>query len=144
MAISTLSPASVRSCGVRVRSVSSTAANAEMISETGATTSLSTPLSCHLVRIDSESLPTGMLMPSAGHNSMPTACTVSYSLASSPSTPQAAIQLADSLTLPRSLTGAAARLVSASPMAMRPEAGALITASGVRSPMVMASPARPL
>jgi len=31
--------------------------------------------------------------------------------------------------------GAAARLVSVSPTAMRPEAGALIKASGVRSPM---------
>ncbi|MNL10335.1 hypothetical protein D3C87_1311320 [compost metagenome] len=144
MAISTLSPRSVRSCGVRVLSTSSTAANAEMISDTGATTSLSPSASCHLVRMDSESLPTGMLMPSAGHSSMPTACTVSYSLASSPATPQAAIQLADSLTLPRSLTGAAARFVSASPIAMRPEAGASITASGVRSPMVIASPALPL
>ncbi len=114
-----------------------------MISDTGATTSLATPASSHLVRIDSESLPTGMLMPSAGHSSMPTARTVSYSFASSPSTPQAAIQLADSLTLPRSLTGAAARLVSASPIAMRPDAGASITASGVRSPIVIASPALP-
>jgi hypothetical protein len=30
----------------------------------------------HCVRIDSESLPTGMEMPSAGHSSMPTALTV--------------------------------------------------------------------
>ena len=37
-------------------------------------------------------------MPSAGHNSRPTACTVSYSAASSPASPQAAIQLALSLT----------------------------------------------
>ncbi len=35
-------------------------------------------------------------MPSAGHSSMPTACTASYSAASSPGSPQAAIQLADS------------------------------------------------
>ena len=36
--------------------------------------------------------------------------------------------------------GAAAILVIASPTAMRPDAAALITASGVRSPMAMASP----
>ena len=36
--------------------------------------------------------------------------------------------------------GAAARLVSASPTAMRPEAAASMTATGVRSPMAMASP----
>ena len=41
--------------------------------------------------MDMESLPTGMLMPSAGHSSMPTALTVSYSAASSPGSPQAAI-----------------------------------------------------
>ncbi len=62
-----------------------TGAKAETISDTGATTSLAAPASSHLVRIDSESLPTGMLMPSAGHSSMPTALTVSYRRASSPS-----------------------------------------------------------
>ena len=40
----------------------------------------------------------GCEMPSAGHSSRPTALTVSYSAASSPGSPQAAIQLADSLT----------------------------------------------
>src|SRR5579859_359839 len=109
-----------------------------MISETGATTSFATPRSSHLVRMDSESLPTGMLMPSAGHNSMPMALTVSYSAASSPAAPHAAIQLADSLSLSSDVIGAAAMLVTASPTAMRPDAGALITASGVRSAMVIA------
>ena len=82
-------------------------------------------------------------MPSAGHNSRPTALTVAYSAASSPGSPQAAIQLAESLTRSSSM-GAASRLVMASPTAMRPEAGALTVASGVRSPMLMASPAKPL
>ena len=38
----------------------------------------------HVVRIDIESLPTGMLSDSAGHSSIATARTVSYSAASSP------------------------------------------------------------
>jgi hypothetical protein len=74
---------------------------------------------------------------------MPTAFTVAYSAASSPGSPQAAIQLADSLTRGSSM-GAASRLVMASATAMRPDAGALMAASGVRSPMLMASPAKPL
>ncbi len=114
-----------------------------MISETGATTSFATPRSSHLVRIDSESLPTGMLMPSAGHSSMPIALTVSYSAASSPGAPQAAIQLADSFSLSSDAIGAAAMFVIASPTAMRPDAGALMTASGVRSAIVIASPVKP-
>jgi hypothetical protein len=72
---------------------------------------------------------------------MPTALTVSYSRASSPFTPHAAIQLADSFSCVRESIGAAAMLVMDSPIAMRPEAGALMTASGVRSPIVIASPA---
>jgi len=95
------------------------------------------------VRIDSESLPTGIDTPSAGHSSRPTALTVSYSAASSPGSPQAAIQLADSFTRESSI-GAASRLVMASATAMRPEAGASSAASGVRSPMLIASPAKPL
>ena len=99
------------------------------------------PPSCHVVRIDIESLPTGMLMPSAGHSSIATARTVSYSAASSPGCPAAAIQLADSLTSRQRAIGAAAMLVIASPTAMRPDAGASINASGVRSPIAIASPA---
>ena len=38
---------------------------------------------------------------------------------------------------------AAAMLVIASPTAMRPDAGASISASGVRSPIAIASPAKP-
>ena len=46
--------------------------------------------------MDNESLPTGMVMPSDGHSSIATARTVAYRSASSPGSPQAAIQLADS------------------------------------------------
>ncbi len=63
-------------------------------------------------------------MPRAGHSSRPTAFTVSYSAASSPGSPQAAIQLAESLTRGSSI-GAASRLVMASATAMRPEAGGI-------------------
>ena len=73
---------------------------------------------------------------------MATALTVSYSAASSPGSPQAAIQLQLSLMRLSSI-GAASRLVIASPTAMRPEAGASRLASGVRSPIAMASPRKP-
>ncbi len=79
-------------------------------------------------------------MPSAGQSCSPTARTVSNKAASSPGWPQAAIQLAESRTSERRRTSAAAMLVIASPIAMRPEAGASSRASGVRSPMDMASP----
>ena len=46
--------------------------------------SLSISFSRHRVCIDNESLPTGMVMPSSGQSSIPTACTVSYRRASSP------------------------------------------------------------
>ena len=81
-------------------------------------------------------------MPNAGHSSSATALTVSYSAASSPGSPQAAIQLQLSL-MRSSATGAASRFVMASPTAMRPEAGASRLASGVRSPMAIASPRKP-
>ena len=138
-----MGPRSVRSCGVQVSRTSAHGAKAETISESGETTSSGRPSSCHAVRIDIESLPTGMLTPSAGHRSVATLFTVSKSPASSPGEPAAAIQLADSFTSERSLTGAAARLVSASPTAIRPEATGSITAIGARSPMANASPAYP-
>ena len=93
------------------------------------------------MRIDIESLPTGIEMPSAGQSSIATALTVSKSAASSPGWPAAPIQLAESLTSPSFAIGAAAMLVIASPTAMRPEAGPSISASGVRSPIANASPA---
>jgi hypothetical protein len=48
-------------------------ANADTTSESGATTSFSS----HAVRMESESLPTGMEIPSAGQSSSATAFTVS-------------------------------------------------------------------
>ena len=65
---------------------------------------------------------------------------MSKSRASSPGVPAAAIQLAESLTSPIFSIRAAAMLESASPTAMRPEAGASSTATGVRSPSAKASP----
>ena len=126
---STVAPRSVRSCGVQVLRTSRTGANAEMINDTGATTDLRAGPSPHAVFIDSESLPTGIAMPSAGQSSSPTACTVAYSAASSPGSPQAAIQLAESFTFDSAPMSAARMLVSASPTARRPEAGASSTAT---------------
>ncbi len=63
---------------------SATGAKPVMTNETGDVTLLSMSPSCHTVRIDMESLPTGTEIPSAGHNSIPTAFTVSYKIASSP------------------------------------------------------------
>jgi len=137
-----VSPASMRNCGVIVRRTSVTRANAETTSETGAVTALSSPDlgSRHVVRIDIESLPTGIETPSAGQSSMPTAFTVSKRVASSPGCPAAHIQFAESFTSPSSAIAAAAMLVIASPTAMRPEAGPSIRASGARSPIAIASP----
>ncbi|MNQ76940.1 hypothetical protein D3C85_917920 [compost metagenome] len=140
--IRTLSPASVRSCGVRLARTSATGANAVMTSDTGATTWRCSPSCSQDVFMDRESLPTGMDRPVAWHSSL-TADTVSYSAASCPATPQAAIQLADSLMSSRRATSAAARLVRASATAMRPDAGASSMAMGVRSPIDMASPRKP-
>ena len=131
------------SCGVSVPRTSAKVAKALTIRLTGDVTFLSCPLSFHCVRMESESLPTGMDTPSAGQSSKPTALTVAYKAASSPASPHAAIQLADSFTRDNSI-GAASRLVMASATAIRPDAGALMVASGVRSPMLMASPAKPL
>ena len=112
-----------------------------MTSETGAITE-SLPLSSvHSVRIESESLPTGMVMPSLAQRSTPTALTVAYRSASSPGSPQAAIQFADNRISVSSRTSAAMILVIASPTASRPEAGASSNATGARSPIAIASPA---
>ncbi len=72
-----MAPRSSRSCGVSVRRTSSTGAKAETISDTGEMTLRGPSAPFHAVFIDSESLPTGIAMPSAGQNSSPTACTVS-------------------------------------------------------------------
>ena len=130
------SPQSRSICGVSDRCTSLTGAKAETIRETGARMRLSS----HTVFIDRESLPTGMAIPSSGQTSMPTVFTVSNSAPSWPGSPEAAIQFADRRMSEIESIAAEAMLVTASAIAMRPDAGALTTASGVRSPMAMASP----
>ncbi|MNQ92380.1 hypothetical protein D3C85_1078060 [compost metagenome] len=120
--------------------MSATGAKPVTISDSGEVTLFSAPSACQRVFIDIESLPTGMQIPSSGHSCMPTALTVSYRRASSPGWPAADIQLADSLMSEIFSIRAAARLVRVSPMAIRPDAAASSKASGVRSPMAMASP----
>ena len=93
--------------------------------------------------IDNESLPTGIDNSSSGHSSNPTARTASNSNAPSPGCDAAAIQLADSLISSSAPTGAAQRLVIASPTAMRAAAAESSSASGVRSPSAIASPLKP-
>ena len=131
-----------KSWGVKVPRTSLKVAKALTIKETGDVTFWLVPSAFHCVRMDKLSLPTGIEMPKAGHSSIPTAATVAYKSASSPGSPQAAIQLAESFTRGNSM-GAANKLVMASATAIRPEAGASRAAKGVRSPMLMASPAKP-
>src|SRR5690625_5514267 len=77
--------------------------------------------SCQAVCMDSESLPTGMATDSERLMSL-AASTAARRAASWPGVPAAAIQLAESLTCESLRTLVPARLVRASPMAMRAEA----------------------
>ena len=61
------------SCGVSTSRTSVTGANADTMRLTGAVTEPP----AHVVRMDIESLPTGMAMPNAGQSSRPTALTMS-------------------------------------------------------------------
>ena len=124
--------------GVSVSIAFVTGAAAETMSDTGEVTVFFSPASVQLVRMESESLPTGIEMPKPMQNSL-AAFTASKRRASSPGAPQAAIQLAESFTRASSIS-AAAMFVTASPIAMRLAAAELITAKGVRSPTAMASP----
>src|SRR5690554_8197086 len=81
-----------------------------------------------------------MVISNSGQSSIPTAFAVLYKIASSPSWPAAHIQLADIFTSDNCPIGAAAKLVMASATARRPEAGPSNRATGVRSPIAMASP----
>ncbi|MBK7001933.1 MAG: hypothetical protein IPH35_18790 [Rhodoferax sp.] len=67
---------SALSCGVKVARTSVSVAKALTISDTGATTFFAPSASRHWVRMESESLPTGMEMPKAGHSSSATVRTV--------------------------------------------------------------------
>ena len=64
------------SSGVKVLRTSNTGANAVITPVIGEVTALSSP-SFQVVRIESESLPTGIAMPNAGHISIPIAFTPS-------------------------------------------------------------------
>ena len=120
---------------------SRTGANALTTRLSGATCLCGFPLeSVHSVRMERESFPTGIEMPSAGHRSRATARTVSNRFASSPSSPQAHIQFADNFTSPISPMSAAAMFMSDSTTASRPDAGAEISATLLRSPIAMACP----
>ena len=55
-----------------------------MIKDIGDVTDFCSPASSHFVFIDIESLPTGIVKPSAGQSSSPMALTASYKPASSP------------------------------------------------------------
>ncbi|CSC96014.1 Uncharacterised protein [Vibrio cholerae] len=110
------------------------------MSDSGEVTSFCSPFSCHLVFIDIESLPTGIVIPSAGQSSSPTAFTASYRPASSPGWPAGDIQFAESLMRFSSPISVAAMLVIASPTAKRAEAPKSNSATGVRSPIDIASP----
>ena len=119
--------------------MSRTGANAEIIKDTGEITDLFSPLSCHTVFIDKESLPTGIDTPKSWQSS-DTADTATYKFASSPATPHAAIQLADNLISPNLSIFAAAILVKASATAIRTLAAGFLTARVGRSPIAIASP----
>ena len=112
-----------------------------MTNDNGATTVFAVSFNVQVVFIDIESFPTGIEMPSSGHSSIATALTVSYSAASSPGCPAAAIQLADILISLIRSTAAAAIFVIASATAIRPLLAGSISASGARSPKAIASPA---
>ena len=68
---SSVGPASARSSGVSARRTSVTGANAVTISDSGAVTLRALSPASQTVRMDIESLPTGMAMPSAGQSSTP-------------------------------------------------------------------------
>ena len=61
--------------GVTVLRTSATGAKPVITSDSGEVTDFCSPFSCHTVFIDSESLPTGMLMPKSWQLA-DTACTV--------------------------------------------------------------------
>src|SRR5690625_7232304 len=98
--------------------------------------------SCQAVCMDSESLPTGMATDSERLKSL-AASTAARRAASWPGAPAAAIQLADSLTCESLRTLVPARLVRASPMAMRAEAAGWGMAGCGHSALDMADAAGP-
>ena len=68
---------SASSVGVNASRTSPQGAKPETINDTGAVTARSPSALSHTVRMDIESLPTGIVIPKAGQKSMPMASTVS-------------------------------------------------------------------
>ena len=132
--------ASALSCGVSVLRTSATGANAVMTRLSGEVWVFVSPLSCQTDFIDSESLPTGIAMPSAGHSSRPMASTASNRRASSSPCPQAAIQFADRRISDSFAMFAAAMFSTDSATAIRALAAAFSSAIVGRSPIAIASP----
>src|SRR5690606_18968482 len=131
-----MEPASLRNTGSTTFVISVQLPPAEMMTVPGAITSPSG----YFCFMDSESLPVGILMPSATAKSEQP-CTASYRRASSPSLLQAHIQLADRDT-PASpfLMGAKTRFDKASPMAFRDPATGSMSAESGACPIVVATP----
>jgi len=98
---------------------------------------------CHVVRIDIESLPTGILTPSAGTGRAPPRARCRTARRPRPARPRPPSSCRE-LDERQGPDGAAARFVSASPTAIRPDAGASMTASGVRSPIAKRLPRVPI
>ena len=73
MSSSSVGPASGGISGVSTRRASVTGAKAVTMSDSGAVTLWALPFASQPVRMESESLPTGMAIPSAGQSSTPTA-----------------------------------------------------------------------
>ena len=107
--------------------------------DSGDLTVLASP-SSHVVFMDIESFPTGILIPNSGHNSIPIAFTASNKSKSSSLSPDAAIQFAESLIKLISLIALAAIFVIASLTAILADAAASVIAIGAFSPIAIASP----
>ena len=106
----------------------------------GEVTDLSSPSSFQVVRIDNESLPTGIAIPKAGHISIPMAFTPSNKAWSSPFCPAAAIQFADNLMSLIWSIFADIIFEIDSATDKRADAAGFNKATGGRSPIAIASP----
>ena len=123
---------------------STTGAKADITRDKGDVTFFEVPSCSQVVCIESESLPTGMTRPSLLQRSKVTALTVSYNACFCASVSMDDIQFAENLMSLIFSTEADKILVMASPTANRPEAEGFKVATGVRSPIAMASPRKEL
>ena len=123
--------------------MSSTAAKPETINDNGDITDLSFLPSDHSVDIDKESFPTGIVIFHLGHRSIPIASTASNRSLFPSNFPGEPIQLAESfisesLAIPEGII-----FVMTSATEIFAADLELINASGVRSPIAIASPDLP-